>query len=126
MDKWSGHIVVKEQLDYEKIPVYNLMVRARDKGFYSKSSTAAVKIILQDVDDNPPTFDKVKQKSSFRQRIFFYRAKPIYNLEFTFTIKPCYVKIQFSVAIIAKIAFTYVKRGKLHSFVKSYRNHILL
>jgi len=51
--------VVKSKLDYEKIPVYNLVVRARDRGFYSKSATSGVKIILQDVDDNPPTFDKV-------------------------------------------------------------------
>ena len=51
--------MVKSKLDYEKIPVYNLVVRARDRGFYSKSATSGVKIILQDVDDNPPTFDKV-------------------------------------------------------------------
>jgi hypothetical protein len=59
IDKASGVIVVKDKLDYEKIPVYNLVVQARDKGFFSKSATSGVKIILQDVDDNPPTFDKV-------------------------------------------------------------------
>jgi hypothetical protein len=51
--------VVKDNLDYEKIPVYNLVVQAKDRGFFSKSATSGVKIILQDVDDNPPTFDKV-------------------------------------------------------------------
>jgi len=47
IDKTSGNIVVKEKLDYEKIPVYNLVIRGRDLGFYSKSATSGVKIILQ-------------------------------------------------------------------------------
>ncbi len=57
IDKVSGSISVQKALDYEKIPVYNIIVEARDQGFFSRSATSSVKIILQDVDDNPPKFD---------------------------------------------------------------------
>jgi protocadherin Fat 4 len=58
IDKTTGSISVAKILDYEKIPVYNIIVQAEDRGFYSRSGTSSVKIILQDVDDNPPTFDQ--------------------------------------------------------------------
>ena len=45
-------------MDYEKIPIYNIIVEAKDQGFVSKSSTSSVKVILQDVDDNPPIFEE--------------------------------------------------------------------
>ncbi|XP_040574168.2 LOW QUALITY PROTEIN: cadherin-related tumor suppressor-like [Lepeophtheirus salmonis] len=54
----NGKITVKKSLDYEKVPVYNILVRAKDMGFNSKSATASVKIILHDVDDNQIYFDK--------------------------------------------------------------------
>ena len=58
IDKSSGRISVQKALDYEKIPIYNIIVEAIDQGFVSKSSTSSVKVILKDVDDNPPTFDQ--------------------------------------------------------------------
>ena len=58
IDKTSGSIHVEKSLDYEKIPIYNIIVEARDQGFIYKSSTSSVKVILQDVDDNPPTFEE--------------------------------------------------------------------
>ena len=67
IDKTTGNVIVKAKLDYEKIPVYNLVVRAKDLGFYSKSATSGVKIILQDVDDNPPTFDKADYDATLRE-----------------------------------------------------------
>ena len=58
IDKQTGSISVNQALDYEEIPVYNILIQAKDRGFYSKSSTSSVKIILQDVNDNPPIFEQ--------------------------------------------------------------------
>ena len=58
IDKSTGSISVGKQLDYEQIPVYNIVIQAQDRGFYPKSATSSVKIILLDVNDNPPTFDE--------------------------------------------------------------------
>ena len=58
IDKSSGSISVAKNLDYEDIPVYNIMIKAKDRGFYSRSATSSVKIFLADVNDNPPSFDQ--------------------------------------------------------------------
>ena len=58
IDKTSGSISVAKNLDYEDIPVYNIMIKAKDRGFYSRSATSSVKIFLADVNDNPPSFDQ--------------------------------------------------------------------
>ena len=52
----TGIISVQKPLDYESVPIYNIIIEAHDAGFKSKSSTSSVKVILQDVDDNPPIF----------------------------------------------------------------------
>jgi protocadherin Fat 4 len=58
VDKDSGRIMVNRSLDYEKIPVYNVVVKAKDLGYNSKSASASVKIVLQDVNDNVPYFEE--------------------------------------------------------------------
>ena len=58
IDKTSGSISVAKNLDYEDIPVYNIMIKAKDRGFYSRSATSSVKIFLADVNHNPPSFDQ--------------------------------------------------------------------
>ena len=64
IDKSTGSISVAKELDYEKIPVYNIIVQAEDHGFYSRSSTSSVKIILQDINDNPPMFDETLHEAN--------------------------------------------------------------
>jgi len=39
IDLNTGAITVKAELDYEVVPVYNLIVKAKDRGFFSMSST---------------------------------------------------------------------------------------
>ena len=56
IDETSGKISVAKSLDYDEVPVYNVLVQASDKSFYAKTSTTKVKIVLQDVNDNPPQF----------------------------------------------------------------------
>ena len=56
IDLETGNIFVLKELDYEDIPVYNIIVQAKDMAYYPKSSTGSVKIVLQDVNDNVPKF----------------------------------------------------------------------
>ncbi|QQP40957.1 Uncharacterized protein FKW44_015183, partial [Caligus rogercresseyi] len=67
IDPSDGKIVVRKALDYEKIPVYNILVQATDMGFNSKSATASVKIILHDVDDNRIYFEKTLYNAYLRE-----------------------------------------------------------
>ena len=67
IEKSSGSITVAKNLDYEKIPVYNIVIQAKDHGFYPRSATASVKIILQDVNDNPPVFEKTLYEAELRE-----------------------------------------------------------
>ena len=63
----SGRIMVNQSLDYEEIPVYNVVVRATDSGYYAKSATASVKIVLQDVNDNVPQFEEAVIRAGIRE-----------------------------------------------------------
>ena len=85
IDKSTGSISVAKSLDYENIPVYNILVKAEDRGFYSRSSTSSVKIILQDVNDNPPLFDQesyeaeLKENSASGQSMIIIWIKSYFN-----------------------------------------------
>ena len=67
IDKSTGSISVAKQLDYEQIPVYNIVIQAEDRGFYPRSATSSVKIILLDVNDNPPTFDETLYEAKLKE-----------------------------------------------------------
>lgn len=57
IDPQTGTIETAAELDREKIPVYSLVIGAIDIGSPPQTGTATVKIILDDVNDNGPTFD---------------------------------------------------------------------
>ncbi|XP_058048126.1 protocadherin Fat 1 isoform X1 [Ahaetulla prasina] len=66
VDKLSGAIRIVQGLDFEKKQVYNLTVRAKDKGKpISLSSTCYVEIEIVDVNENlqPPRFPNFVDKS---------------------------------------------------------------
>ena len=67
MDADSGRIMVNQSLDYEEVPVYNVVVQATDSGYYAKSATASVKIVLQDVNDNVPRFEEAVIRAGVRE-----------------------------------------------------------
>ena len=53
----TGAIVITEVgLDYETTTSYNLIVTVRDSRIPVRSSSIAILLLLQDVNDNPPTF----------------------------------------------------------------------
>ncbi|GBM44837.1 Cadherin-related tumor suppressor [Araneus ventricosus] len=60
IDPQSGAIYTAGNLDRETHPVYNLTVTATDSGNPPQSGSTLVKIYLDDVNDNGPTFDASK------------------------------------------------------------------
>lgn len=58
VDSVSGIITTDSQLDYEKNPNPSITVVATDGGKPPLSSTAVVNIVLQDINDNEPVFEK--------------------------------------------------------------------
>ena len=56
IDKTSGAIKSLKSFDREEIPVYSLIVVAKDNGSPPQSSSASVSIAIGDENDNPPTF----------------------------------------------------------------------
>ncbi|XP_068174112.1 protocadherin-16-like [Antennarius striatus] len=58
IDSITGIITTLSQLDYEKNPNPSITVVAIDGGKSPLSSTAVVNIVLQDINDNEPAFEK--------------------------------------------------------------------
>lgn len=58
VEKTTGKITLLKVLDHEKQALYSLTVTAMDHGSSSKQSTTVVKVIVDDVNDNPPKFPK--------------------------------------------------------------------
>ncbi|VEL11994.1 unnamed protein product, partial [Protopolystoma xenopodis] len=56
----NGILCLRRQLDFEEQTSHIFWVIASDKGLPSLSSTALVKIIVLDYNDNPPIFDGQK------------------------------------------------------------------
>ncbi|XP_037317211.2 protocadherin alpha-8-like isoform X27 [Pungitius pungitius] len=57
LDKLTGEIRVKGQVDYEENNVYKLGIEASDKGAPSLTGECRVIIKIKDVNDNPPTIE---------------------------------------------------------------------
>jgi len=58
LDLRHGFITLVRKLDFETTQRYSLVISAQDKGSPSLSSNLTLNIEVQDVNDNPPTFDK--------------------------------------------------------------------
>uniref|UniRef100_A0A8C7ZZX1 Protocadherin-16 n=1 Tax=Oryzias sinensis TaxID=183150 RepID=A0A8C7ZZX1_9TELE len=58
IDSVTGIITTSSQLDYEKNPNPSITVVASDGGNPPLSSTAVVNILLQDINDNEPVFER--------------------------------------------------------------------
>lgn len=56
IDARSGIITTKESFDREKLDSYTLLIRARDRGNESRTSTATVIVQILDEDDRKPVF----------------------------------------------------------------------
>ncbi|KAM9622277.1 protocadherin Fat 1 [Trichechus inunguis] len=72
VDKLSGALRIVQQLDFEKKQVYNLTVRAKDKGRpISLSSTCYVEVEVVDVNENlhPPVFSSFAEKAAVKEDV---------------------------------------------------------
>jgi cadherin EGF LAG seven-pass G-type receptor 1 len=58
IDSMTGAITTTQVLDREKVPGYILTVTARDRGIPPLSDTTDVEIVLNDVNDVQPTFER--------------------------------------------------------------------
>lgn len=65
----TGLVTVKKQLDRESLPVYVLKVAARDQAVAEPQlvSTVLLKVVLEDVNDNPPKFVPPKYRVKVRE-----------------------------------------------------------
>uniref|UniRef100_A0A452U7E0 FAT atypical cadherin 1 n=1 Tax=Ursus maritimus TaxID=29073 RepID=A0A452U7E0_URSMA len=72
VDKLSGAVRIVQHLDFEKKQVYNLTVRAKDKGKpVSLSSTCYVEVEVIDVNENlhPPVFSSFVEKAVVKEDV---------------------------------------------------------
>ncbi|XP_073672247.1 protocadherin-16-like [Paramisgurnus dabryanus] len=67
VDTVTGIITTQTQLDYETDPTPSITVVATDRGRPPLSSTAVVKVILQDINDNEPTFSTKFYNTSIKE-----------------------------------------------------------
>lgn len=51
-------MTILRPLDYDSFPEYRLNITAHDLGYESRNAAASLTILLTDVNDNPPEFDK--------------------------------------------------------------------
>uniref|UniRef100_A0A6P4FXR2 Protein dachsous n=1 Tax=Drosophila rhopaloa TaxID=1041015 RepID=A0A6P4FXR2_DRORH len=58
IDARSGHLVLSKHLDYETSQRHSLIVTATDGGVPSHSTNLTILVDVQDVNDNPPVFEK--------------------------------------------------------------------
>ncbi|XP_015274464.1 PREDICTED: protocadherin-16 [Gekko japonicus] len=69
IDPATGIVTTASSLDYEIDPQPQLTVLATDRGKPSLSSTAVVRVILQDVNDNEPIFESPFYNVSLRENL---------------------------------------------------------
>ncbi|KAM9468396.1 protocadherin-16 [Clarias gariepinus] len=67
IDAVTGIITTLTQLDYETDPAPSLIVVAMDRGRPPLSSTAVVKVLLQDINDNEPVFGSKFYNASLKE-----------------------------------------------------------
>ena len=58
IDDRSGRIFINKALDYDNENEYNLTIQAQDLAFEPRSSVSVLRIILTDVNDNVPFFER--------------------------------------------------------------------
>lgn len=60
IDETSGHLTLLRHLDYETAQRHTLVVTASDLGEPSMQSNLTILVEVQDVNDNPPTFEQTE------------------------------------------------------------------
>ncbi len=63
----TGEIILNGELDYETTPMYNIEIRARDRGVPEMEGHCAVKIEVSDINDNAPQILLTSKPSPVRE-----------------------------------------------------------
>ena len=69
VDSLTGDIFSLQILDYESVEQVDLVIAARDGGQPALTSTAAVTIMITDVDDNEPIFEQNEYRVAINENI---------------------------------------------------------
>jgi len=77
----TGAVVINKSLDYDTKKEYRLIISTTDLGYEPRSSEAELTVILTDVNDNPPYFEKTVYKAYIKENA------PINSPVFTLTAK---------------------------------------
>ncbi|XP_051766320.1 protocadherin gamma-C5-like isoform X24 [Ctenopharyngodon idella] len=67
IDEKTGEIFLNGELDYEITPMYNIEIRARDRGVPEMEGHCTVKIEVSDINDNPPQILLTSKPSPVRE-----------------------------------------------------------
>lgn len=62
IDSKRGELTLVRPLDYEQASYHELRIEARDHGSPPRSSSTKVKIIVEDIDDSPPSVSAIRQQ----------------------------------------------------------------
>ena len=87
MDEKSGQISINKALDYDMEHEYNLTIQASDLAYQSKHSQSVLKIILTDVNDNEPFFERthydayLKENSAPGSKIITTDISPLTRIQ---------------------------------------------
>ena len=95
IDERSGKIFINKALDYDNENEYNLTVQAKDLAFKPKSSVSVLKIILTDVNDNVPFFERPQYDAYLRENSA--PGTEIITMKAIDYDSPRYAKIQYQI-----------------------------
>uniref|UniRef100_A0A3Q2WBJ4 Cadherin domain-containing protein n=1 Tax=Haplochromis burtoni TaxID=8153 RepID=A0A3Q2WBJ4_HAPBU len=65
--EFSGLITLIRELDFEEQSIYHFQIKAKDEGWFSKTGTLNVTVLVMDVNDNPPVFSSSEYITSVRE-----------------------------------------------------------
>ncbi|KAL1505211.1 hypothetical protein ABEB36_004825 [Hypothenemus hampei] len=69
VDSNSGHLTLQRQLDYETVQRHTLIVTAMDSGSPPLSANLTILVEVQDMNDNPPVFEKAQYSLSVMESL---------------------------------------------------------
>ena len=91
----SGQIFINKALDYDNENEYNLTIQAQDLAFEPKSSVSVLRIILTDVNDNVPFFERPQYDAYLRENSA--PGTEIITMKAIDFDSPRYAKIQYQI-----------------------------
>lgn len=130
IDSETGALYLESKLDFELITMYRIKITAQDSAlFWAKNSSATVYVIVNDVNDNRPTFTNLKELSNglevYENNLVGHIVGEVKAIDFdslpysqiTYSIEPVLDHSNFSISsktgqIQALVSFDYEKKNE--------------